>query len=256
MGNDVHTLACNLVRDRLHTRAAHTDASADWIDAGIVAAYRDLRAHTGIAGRAENLDETLSDFRDLELEQLHEELRRRPGQEQLRPAGLGADLLQKGLDAVLGLHLLARNHVSAGDEAFRVAAEIDVDTVTIDALHHAADEGTDPVAIRIDDLRPLGLAHFLHDDLLRLLGGDTAEGHRFHRLLDVAANLDARIDLQRVFQTQLTLGHLQLLGVVRENLPAPEGLVVAALTIDGDARIPLLPVFLTGGGRQRRFQRL
>ena len=191
-GNDVHTLAGDLVRDRLHTRAAHTDAGADGVDARIVAAHRDFRADAGIAGRAQDLDEALADFRHLELEQLDEELGRRTGQEQLRSAGLGADFLQEGLDAVLGLHLLARDHVGAGNETFRVAAEIDVDAVTIDAFHDTADEGADAVAIGVDDLGALGFAHLLHDDLLRLLGGDTAEGHRFHRLLDVTADLDVR----------------------------------------------------------------
>ncbi len=190
-GNDVHALAGDLVRDRLHARAAHADARADGIDARVVALHRDLGAHARIAGGAEDVDVALADFRHFELEQLDQELRRRAGQEQLRAADLLAELLhflQERLDAVLRLHLLARDHVRARHEAFGVAAEVDVDAVAVDALHDAADERADAILVRIDHLGALGLAHFLHDDLLRLLGGDAAEGDRF----DAAARRSRR----------------------------------------------------------------
>ena len=116
-------------------------------------------------------------------------------QEQLRAARLGAHFLQEGLDAVLRLHLLARNHVRARHEAFGVAAEIDVDAVAVDALDDAAHQRADAILVGIDHLRALGLAHLLHDDLLGLLGGDAAEGHRLHRLLDEAADLDVRVEV-------------------------------------------------------------
>ena len=102
-GNDVDTLAGDLVGDRLHARAAHADAGADRIDARVVALHGDLGAHARIAGRAEDLDESLADFRHLELEELDQELRRGTRQEQLRAARLGAHFLQVRLDAVLGL---------------------------------------------------------------------------------------------------------------------------------------------------------
>ena len=254
--NDVHALAGDLVGDRLHARAAHADAGAHRINARVVALDRDLGAHARIARGAEDLDEALADFGHLELEQLDEELRRRAREEQLRPARLGAHLLQERLDAVLGLGLLARDHVGARHEALGVAAEVDVDTVAVDALDDAAHERADAVAVRIDHLGALGLAHLLHDDLLGLLRGDAAEGHRLDRLLDEAADLRLGIDVERILEAQLTLGHLQLLGVVGKYLPAAEGLVVAALAVDRDARVPLLAVLLAGRGRQRRFERL
>ena len=254
--DDVDALAGDLVGDRLHARAAHADAGADRIDARIVAAHGDLGAHARIARRAQDLDQSLADLGHFELEQLDQELRRGARQEQLRAARLRAHFLQVRLDAVLRLGLLARNHVGARHEAFRVAAEVDVDAVAVDALDHAADQGADAVAVGIDHLRALGLAHLLHDHLLGLLRGDAAEGHRLHRLLDVAADFRLRIDLERILEPQLALGDLELLGVVGEHLPAAEGLVVAALAIDGDARIPLLAVLLAGGGRERSLERL
>ena len=60
----------------------------------------------------------------------------------------------------------------------------------------------------------------------------------------------------RVLEAQLALRNLELLRVVGEHLPAAEGLVVAALAVDGDARRPFLAVALAGSGRQRGFERL
>src|SRR5690606_25224351 len=80
--DDVDPLAGELVRYGLHARAAHADARADRIDALVVAAYRDFCPEPGITGGGENLDETLTDLRNLDLEQLDQKLRGRARQEQ------------------------------------------------------------------------------------------------------------------------------------------------------------------------------
>ena len=207
--NDVDALAGDLVRHRLHARTAHADAGADRIDARLEALHRDLGAHARIARGAEDLDQALADFRHFELEQLDEELARGARQEQLRAARLGAHFLEERLDAVLALHDLARNHVGARHEAFGVAAEVDIDAVAVDALDHARHQRADAILVGIDHLRALGLAHLLHDDLLGLLRGDAAERHRFHRLLDEAADFGALVHVERVLEAQLALRHLQ-----------------------------------------------
>ena len=121
-GNDVDALAGDLVRDRLHARAAHADAGADRIDARIVAAHGDLGAHARHRGPPPRmLIRPWPDLGHLELEQLDQELRRGARQEQLRAARLGAHLLEVRLDAVLRAHRLARNHLLARDEALGVA---------------------------------------------------------------------------------------------------------------------------------------
>src|SRR6185437_1072340 len=256
MRNDVDALTGDLVRDGLHARAAHTNASTDRVDARVVAADRYFRTYAWIAGGAQNLNQTLADLGDLELEQLHEEFRGGSGQEQLRAAGLGADFFQEGFDAVLRLDLLAGNHVGARHEPFRITAQIHVDPVAIDAFHDTTDQGADAIAIGIDHLGTLSFAHLLHNDLLGLLGGNATESHRFHRLLHMLTHFDPGVDLAGILEAQLALGHLQLLGVIRKDLPAAEGFIVAALAVDGHARVPFLPVFLTGGRGECGFESL
>src|SRR5438552_18760125 len=68
VGNDVDALAGDLVGHRLHARAAHADAGPHRIDARVVAAHRDLGAHSGVARPAAALDEALPDLGDFELE--------------------------------------------------------------------------------------------------------------------------------------------------------------------------------------------
>src|SRR6202011_3208410 len=111
------------------------------------------------------------------------------GQEQLRTPRLRAHLFQEGFDPILRLDLLAGNHVRPRHEAFGVAAEVDIYTVSVYPFHDAADELPDAIAVGVHDLGPLCLAHLLYNDLLSLLGGNTPEGHRLHGLLHKAADL-------------------------------------------------------------------
>ena len=60
----------------------------------------------------------------------------------------------------------------------------------------------------------------------------------------------------RILEAQLALGHLEFVGVIGKHLPAAEGVVVAALAVDRDARVPLLAVLLAGRRGQRRLERL
>ena len=187
--DDVDALARELVRNGLHARAAHADASADGVDTAVVAAHGDLGAQARVARGAENLDEALADLRHLDLEQLDQEFRRRAREEQLRAARLRPNLAQQALDAVLRLDRLARDQILARDEAFGIAAEVDIGAVAVDALDDAAHELARAALVRLDDLLALGLAHLLHDDLLRGLRRDAAELHGLHRLLDEPADL-------------------------------------------------------------------
>src|SRR5690606_36928674 len=198
-------------------------------------------------------DQALPDLRHLDLEQLDEELRRGAGHEKLRAARLRAHLDEQRLHAVLRPHGLARHHLVTRHEPLRVPAEIDDHAVAVDPLHQAGEQLAHAILVFLDDLLPLGLAHLLHDDLLRGLRGDAAELDRLHRHFHVAAGLGVGIDLECVLQAQLPVRELELGGIVREHLPAAERLVVAGGPVDLHADVDVLAVAPAGRGRERGF---
>src|SRR6056297_1040886 len=220
--DDVHALARQFVRDGLDAGTPHAHTGADRIDALVQALDRDLRPVTRVARGAQDLDQALAHLRHLEPEKLDDELRSGARQEDLRPARLGTHFAQVSLDAVLGAHGLPRDHLLAGDEALRVAAEIHEHAVAVHALDDAADQRADAVLELLHHLGALGLPHLLHHDLLRSLGHDAARGRDVQGLLDIAADLCVRVHVQRVLQAELAARRLQLGGIVREDLPAPE----------------------------------
>ena len=135
----------------------------------------------------------------------------------------------------------------ARHEAFGIAAKVHIDAVAVDALDDAGYERADAILVFLDDLRALGLAHFLHDDLLGGLGADAAERDRFHRHFDETVDHGSRVDVDRVIVTQFAFGELQFSGVIGKDLPAPECLVFAGLAVDFDAHVDVLAVLAARG---------
>ena len=196
-GNDVDLLALQFADDRLHPRAAHADAGADRIDRGIARGHGDLRPRAGIARHGLHVDDAVVDLRHLLREQLRHELRVRARQEDLRPAHLAADVEEIGADAVAGPEGLARDEFVAAHDRL-AAAEIGDDVAVFDALDDAVDDLADAVLVFLVLPVALGVAHLLHDDLLRRLRGDAAEIERRQRLGDGIADLRRGIALARL----------------------------------------------------------
>src|SRR6185437_9719806 len=119
--NDVDTLALQFLHHRLHAHAAHADAGADRIDAGILADHRDLGAAARIAGHGADLDHAIVDFGHLLGEQAHHELGMAARQEDLGAAGFPTHVIDIGADAVAGAEALARDHLVAADNTFGFA---------------------------------------------------------------------------------------------------------------------------------------
>src|SRR5262249_22887170 len=147
-----------------------------------------------------DLDQALADFRHFELEQLHHEFGRGTADEQLRAARFVAHVEQIAADAVAGAHDVARDSLVLRDEGFGVAAEVDVDVAALHALDHAGHQFADAVLPRVHHLVALGLAHALHDHLLRGLRGDAAELRILDLLLDVVADFHTVDLIDRVHQ--------------------------------------------------------
>eukprot|EP00042_Codosiga_hollandica_P026762 m.128532 g.128532 ORF g.128532 m.128532 type:complete len:440 (-) comp52295_c0_seq7:483-1802(-) len=251
--HDVDALAGQLGRHAVDARTAHTDAGTDRVDAAVMADDGDLGAAAAVAGTALDLQQALLDFRHFLREEFLHELGRRARQHDLRAALGRVHAEDDGAHAITGTQVLFRDHLAALQAAFDATA-LDNDVALVQALH-GTDE--DLLAARhevVQQLLALGVADLLQDDLLGGLGTDAADGHGFDRLFDVVVHLDVG-DLVLSFEQQdFGVGVLQA-GLVGNDVPAAEGLVLARFTVHADADVGLGAVKLLGGRGQRSFDR-
>src|SRR5690606_15723331 len=82
--HDVDALTGQFVGHGLHTRAAHTDAGTDRVDALVVGFHGDLGAGAGVTGSALDFDQLFANFRHFDLEQFDQHFRRGAAGKQLR----------------------------------------------------------------------------------------------------------------------------------------------------------------------------
>ena len=101
-------------------------------------------------------------------------------------------------------------------------------------------------------LLALGVADLLHDDLLGSLGANAAEIDRFELLLDELLKLNFGHLLLRLGEGNLRIGIFH--GLVRHDLPAAEGIKLAAILVDGNAHVGFLVDALLGSGGKRRLK--
>src|SRR3984957_9771711 len=142
--DDVDLLALQFIDYRLHARAAHADAGADWIDRRIPRNHPDFRPGAGIAGNRLDLDDAVVDLRHFLREQFRHELRMGARQENLRSPGLAPHVENIGANAIAVAEPLARQHLVAAHDGL-AAAEIDNDAAIFDALDDAVDDIADTV---------------------------------------------------------------------------------------------------------------
>ena len=97
----------------------------------------------------------------------------------------------------------------------------------------------------------LSFAHFLHDNLLSGLGGDTVKGDRFNLIFDIFAQIECFIFEAGRIQRDLArrLCHLFY------DFPAAESIEIATAAINADAYLNFLLVLFLGRSRQRALQR-
>ena len=158
-----------------------------------------LAREPGSRATALHLDDAVVDFRHFLREQLGHELRMRARQENLRAARLAAHVVDVGADAVAVAEHFARQHLVAAHDRL-AAAEIDDDVAVFDALDDAVDDVADAILVFLVLPVALGLAHLLHDHLLRRLRGDAAVFERRQRLGDGVADLRGGIAPLGVFE--------------------------------------------------------
>ena len=160
--------------------------------------------------------------------------------EDLRAAGLAADVIDVGADAVAGAeHLAGDQFVAPHDRLARAgAAEIDHDIAVFDPLDRAVDDVADAILVDVILLVALRLADLLHQHLLRRLGRDAPVVERRQRFGDPVADLGRGVLLLRFHERHL--GRLVLDLVDDEQEPREPDL--AGLRVDLRAHLGLLAV--------------
>src|SRR5436190_292792 len=179
-GDDVDLLATQFRDDHADAGAARADAGADRVDALRVRLDSDLRAVAGFPGDAADLDESVGDLGDLELEERLDQLRIAPRDDHLRPLRARADLRDDSLDPGALLIALAVDLLGTGQQRLDLA-EVDEHVVPVTGLlDDPSDDLGDAVDVLLVHHLALGLADPLGDDLLGGLRGDAAEVLRRH----------------------------------------------------------------------------
>ena len=217
---------------------------------GILADHRDLGAAARIARHGADFDHAVIDFRHFLGEQPHHELGMAARQENLRPAGFAAHVIDIGADAVAGAEAFARDHLVAAHHAFGLA-QIDHHRAEFGALDHAMHHFADAVLVFVILALALGIAHLLHDHLLGVLGIDAVEIHRRQGLGDDVADLGVGIAAARVGQRNLGLVVLHQL----HDMQIARDMGLAGLGIDIDLDVVLGAVMGLGGALHRLFHR-
>src|SRR5206468_12391423 len=208
--------------DHADARAARPNASADGVDALSVRLDGDLRAVAGLPRDAADLDESIGDFWNLELEERLDQLGIAPRDDHLRALRARANLGDDRLDPRALLVALAVDLLGAGQQRLDLA-EVDEHVVAVARLlHDAGDDLADAVDVLVVHHPPLLLADALQDYLLRRLRRDAAEALRRNVL---AANVALR-DIGPV-DVEVVVGDERVLALAALLLEALELLELA-----------------------------
>ena len=173
-GNDVNLLAAQLLHHRLHAATLHTHAGAHRVDVGVAGGDGDLGPAARLPRHGLDHHDPFGDLRDLHLEQLAHQLRRGPGEDDLRPLALAQHVEHEGLHPVTGAVALARRLLADREHRLR-AAEVDDDVAALEPQRDSRDDFALAVLVVVEDVLALGVARALDDHLLGGLRGDAAE---------------------------------------------------------------------------------
>ena len=116
--NDVYALTSQLIGHGVHARAAHSDASALWVEARIVGFHGDLGAHSRIACNGLDFNDAFLNFWYFQLKECRYELRSRARQNQLGATRLTINAQHIGAHAVTHAEVFFRDQLIAWNDTF------------------------------------------------------------------------------------------------------------------------------------------
>ena len=175
----------------------------------------------------------------------------RARQEDLRAARLRTHVVDIGAHPLALAEALARQQLVAAQHRLGTA-QVDHDIAELDPLDETVDDFADTVLELGELALPLGVAHFLDDDLLRRLGGDAAKIDGRQRVGDEVADLGLGVEPFRRGERHVGRFVLDRLDHLAEAQQAD----FAAAPVDLGADVVFLPVFRASGLLDRLLHRL
>ncbi len=248
-GHNVDLLPAQLLDHILHPGSLHADTGSHRIHVRILGDDGDLGSRPGLAGGADDAHNPFRHLGHLTVEELDQEMRMSPAQDDLRTLAdllhvehVGADPIPLAIN-LLGNLLLGRQH--------RLGLPYVHDHPRfVDPLHDAMDDlALAPPELLVDHFA-LGIFHLLNDDLLGRLSCDAPQGLGAHADSQLIAQGDFGIEheslLQRHFLVRIGYGFHHLLELKSLNL--------AEFLIEGDVQVQLAPVLFLDGGLDGLFK--
>ena len=182
----IDLLTPEFVHDLSDSGSTGTDARSLGVNIRVIRRHGYLRPIAGFARYGLDLNGSIDEFRNLELQQPANEIRMTTADHNLRALCLIAYLEDKRLHPVAAFQPLVRDSLRSRQQRFRIA-EIENGVPVVDLLDDPCHEIALAAFVYIEDLIAFSFPQSLRDHLLSRLSGDTAEivGSVFPLLDDV-----------------------------------------------------------------------
>src|SRR5580704_17667641 len=241
--DDVDLLSAQFADDRLHAHSLHADASAYRVHVFVLRHDSDLGTLTSFTRDRPDHNGAVVDFRNLGLEQVLHQFRRRTRHNDSRSLGRTFHAGNYNAHTLANGKRLQTRLLLAGHARFSLA-DIENYIRTFDALHRRIDDLIHATDVFVVDRVAFGFAHLLENYLLRQLRRDASQNSFGHfRDLQLTSDFEAGINLARIFQRDLQVRIFHLLRSFNHGLDR-ERIDLAGILVQLGAEILLRLVVL------------
>ena len=230
--NDVDLLVVQFADNILHPLPAQPHAGAYRVHFFVTRIDCQLGAKTGFPSDSFDLDGSVIDLGNFQLEQLDDKLGIGAGKNDLRPMRAIFDRLHEAANAFSNLVFLGRHPLAVWQQGF-ILSQIHRDIGPLETAHRSADDISDPILELRENELLLGSADVLHEGLLGVLRGDPSEVRRSDLHFEFISKLGLGIDPASVKHRDLVMLRKHFFG----NHQFGESPDVARLLIDGAPKL-------------------